>query len=559
MLNLLKKESLYSNVRVGYIITLIIYSLARQNITALQPYLMSDILNLLVIGVAGLIVCWDVFIFKNIWKTKYIWILAAFAGFTVISSAVGFRYGYIENIKTLANLFIQFCLLFVVGLKKERQDLEKEIRIISTVVSAIWLIAVVISLYMYFADITYEQNRYLWGETTVIPQGFVHKQKTTYVMRLWGVFVDPNFASATSIALIAMSMFSIFTTKKKGLKGFHIANIVLQFLYIILSNSRMGLLSLCLSALVLCWYYAIFLFKSKKMHIVIKEVLAVFLAVACAGVCYGSAMLTKTVLPYIQYGIAYTADFVEEMSGEKTTVAEESATKAEKTTSEKNSEEKTTEKKSDEEKTTKKKSDEEKTTKKKTSEEKTTKKKSNKKKSNKKKTSSEKTTAAETTTGLQVNKLERGDVLKKSDVSNGRFKLWLQGLENVFANHPVFGVGPRNYHTVANEINPKLKISTGYSIHNSYIELLMGNGVIGTLVLILFFALCAKDIIVVRYKDPRKAKGVGFLSAGIVNFIICGMFIACLFYTLSGATVLLFTFLGYAVRLSVLEDSNQNH
>ena len=86
----------------------------------------------------------------------------------------------------------------------------------------------------------------------------------------------------------------------------------------------------------------------------------------------------------------------------------------------------------------------------------------------------------------------------------------------------------------------------------------MGNGVIGTLVLLLFLVLCAKDIIVVRYKDLRRAKGVGFLSAGIINFLICGMFIACLFYTLSGATVLLFTYLGYAVRISSLEDGVKN-
>ncbi len=513
-MKLLKNESLYSGMRVGFIITTIIYSLVRQNVTALQPYLMSDILNLAVIGAAGLLVLWDVLIFRNIWKTKYIWLLAGFGVLTVISSAVGFKYGYMENVKTIANLFIQFCLLYVVGAKKDRNGLEKEMRVISTAVGAAWLIAVVISVFMYFADITYEQNRYLWGDVTVIPQGFVHEHMGAVVMRLWGVFVDPNFASCVSIAIIAMSLFAIVTTKKKGLRAFHIVNIVFQYLYVVLSNSRMGLLALCLSVLAGGWYYSFFIFGRKKLNVIVKELFSVVMAVICVAACYGSVMLTKTVLPYIRLGIEYTADFV--TSEESTTLPEESTTLPEETTS---GEEATTgEEPSTEEATT------------------------------------EEPTTEEATTDKTVEKLDRQDVLVKSDVSNGRFGLWMEGIKTVFKENPILGVGPRNYHSAAKEIDDTTRISTGYSIHNSFIELLMGNGVIGTLVLMLFFLLCAKELIAVRYKNPSRAKSVGFLAAGMINLLACGMFIACLFYTLSGATIILFTFLGYAVKLSVKED-----
>ncbi len=516
MLKLLKKESLYSNMRIGYIIVLIVYSLARQNVTALQPYLMSDILNLLVIGVAGLLVLWDVVIFRNIWKTKYIWLLAAFGVLTVISSVIGFKYGYVENIKTLANLFIQFCLLFVVGARKNRRELEKDFRIISTAVSAIWLIAVAVSVYMYFADITYTANRYLWGDTTVIPQGFVHEHMGAVVMRLWGVFVDPNFASAISIALIAMSLYSVVSSKNKGIRAFHIINIIFQYLYVVLSNSRMGLLALCLSTLAGGWYYSFFILGGKKFNVIIKEIFAVIMAVVCVAVCYGSVMLTKTVLPYIRLGIEYTAEFIGG-EDESTTEPEESTTEPEESTI------------LPEETTL-------------TGEEEST---------------TEEITTEEATTEKTVDKLDRQDILVKDDISNGRFGLWMEGLKTVFKENPVLGVGPRNYHSAAKEIDDSTRISTGYSIHNSYIELLMGNGIVGALVLVLFLMLCAKDIIILRYKNPRKAKTIGFLAAGMINLLACGMFIACLFYTLSGATIILFMFLGYAVRLAVLDDADE--
>lgn len=507
MLKLLKKESLHSNIRIGYIVVLIIYSLARQNVTALQPYLMNDILNLLVIGFAGLLVLWDVVIFRNIWKTKYIWLLAAFGVLTAASSVAGFSYGYIENVKTIANLFIQFCLLYVVSVKKDRKALEKEVRIISTAVCAVWLVAVVVSVYMYFADVYYLSDRYLWGDVTEIPQGFVREHMGAVVMRLWGVFVDPNFASATSIALIAMSLFTIFTSRRKALRAFHIVNIFFQYLYVVLSNSRMGLLALCLSVFAGVWYCSYFLVKEKKLNVVLKEIFSVIMAVVCVAACYGSVLLTKNVLPYIRLGIEYTADFI--AGDEETTLPEETTALPEETTV------------SGEEATTG-------------------------------EVVTEEATTEEPSTQKEIEKLDRQDVLVKSDVSNGRFGLWMEGLRTVFKENPVLGVGPRNYHSAAKQIDDTTRISTGYSIHNSYIELLMGNGILGTLLLILFFVLCAKDVIVLRYRKNRKDAAVGFLAAGMINLLACGMFIACLFYTLSGATIILFTFLGYAVRLSVL-------
>lgn len=517
MLKLLKKESLYSNIRITYIITVIFYSLARQNVTALQPYLMSDLLNIAVIGVAGLLVLWDVVVFRNIWKTKYIWLLAAFGGLTVVSSVLGFRYGYIENVKSIANLFIQFCLLYVVGVRKERNEIEREVRIISDCVGFGWFIAAFVSVLMYFADFSYTANRYLWGETTEIVQGFVHEHYGVTVMRLWGVFVDPNFASAVCIAVICMSAFVLLTSQKKAQKIFHIVNIIVQYIYIVLSNSRMGLLILCLVVFIGGWYYSFLIIGKKKVNVIVKELISVVLAVVCTGLCYASVQLTKTTLPYVRYAIDMISydedDNKSDVSSENTTDADENMTYEDESTTEAN--DTTVENQTEE-------------------------------------------PSSAVAEKPQIENLDRQDVVVKSDISNGRFSLWMEGIKTVFKDNMIMGVGPRNYHTVAKLTDPTTRISTGYSIHNSFVELLMGNGVVGTLVILLFFVLCAKDTVVVRYKNPDKAKRVGVLMLLVLSILACGMFIACLLYTLSGVTVIMFTFLGYAVSLMKKDKDSES-
>lgn len=548
MLKCLKNENLFSGIRLVYIIATIVYSLARQNITALQPYLMSDILNVIVIGFAAVLVLWDVIILKNIWKTKYISILIVFVGLTVISSIVGFKYGYIENIKALANLFIQFFLLFVVSVKKDSTALKKEVCIISNAVGIFWFVPAIVSLYMYFADITYTAQRLLWGESVEIVQGFVREHDGAVVMRLWGVFVDPNFASAISIAIVALCIFVVLNSKNKFIKLFNVVNIVVQVLYIVLSNSRMALLICCLSVFVGVWYYAYFLLKEKKFNVIIKEFFSVLMAVVCTVACFASVQLIKNTLPYIRYGIEYVD---EKISSDIDETAETST----ETTTEQTTIEPTTENTAVTTTVT--------TTVVPSTEQIVTETTAEATINNTPSVvtpvlpieSTESTTVAETTTKANVvEKLERVDASVKTDKTNGRFDLWMEGINAVFKPNPIFGVGPRNYNVVAKHFNPDLKISNGFSIHNSYVELLMGNGAIGTIVIALFFVLCAIKAIAVRYQDAQKAKSVGILMVSVLALLACGMFIACLFYTLSGATIILFTFLGYAVRIALVDE-----
>ena len=479
MLEKLKREVLYSKVRLFYIVVVLLYSLARQFIVALQPVLMLSVFNLAVIGAAGLICLWDIICFRNIFKAKYIWILAVLFAFTLISTVLNIDYGFSDNIKAAANMFIQFFVLYVVASDYKKEDIDKDIKVIGNAVGVFWMIATFISLIMYFADIYYTQTNYLWGEAKLVHQGFVHFDGGARVMRLWGVFIDPNFASAVSIIIICICAYLLYLSTKKWQRILHIVNIVVQSFYIVLSGSRMALLIVLLLAAVGGWYFAGNILSAfKKTRLIkgfLREVLAVALAVISVGAVYTAHTTIKSALPYVRHGIALVHDVFEEN-----------------------------------------------------------------------------TDLSEVPDKEDEYEINRDDMDSKTDISNGRLELWLEGFK-VFKKSPVFGVGPRNYATVANEINSEMDISYR-SVHNSYVELLMGNGVIGFMLMLLFFLLCAIKGLKFRNQPTNVNTKVGILLLIVLSALAGGMFISSLFYYLSGISVVAFVMIGYAMKLMECEN-----
>ncbi len=472
MTKLLKNENIFGNVRLFYIACVLIYAVGRQNLPALQPFLMSDILNILSILGAGALFLWDILFFRNVLKTKYIWILVGIFAITITSSLFNTQYGLVDNIKAAANMFIQFFVLYAVGNRMTKERVNRDVKVIGNVLGAFWMIAVIISVGMYFLDIYYQQTNYIWGDPTLVHQGFVRVDDGAVVMRLWGVFVDPNFAAAMSIIVICLCVYLLHKTAKKWVKALHIVNILFQSLYVVLSNSRMGLIILLLVAFVGCWYVSVISIRKCRIKAIatkrlLREAVAICLSVVFALACYTGVTLSKNVLPYAQYGISHLVFGSSQDSGDADAPEDEIAD------------------------------------------------------------------------------LDREDISSKDDISNGRLAMWGEGFK-VLKKNPVIGVGPRSYHKIATEIDPSLSISER-SIHNSFMELLMGNGIIGFLLMLAFFLLCAKDALLIRIKNCKSLFTVGILMIIVLSGMAGGMFISSLFYYLSGISVIVFGLLGYAM------------
>lgn len=474
MAKLLKNENTYFNIRLVYIVCILIYSAARQNITAIQPFLMSGIFNAAIIFGAGVIFLWDLIFFRNVLKTKYIWALAGLFVLTGVSILLNFKYALVDNVKAAANMFIQFFVLYAVGNRMTKERIHRDVTVIGSALGALWMVAVVVSLAMYFFDITYNQVHTLWGAASAIPQGFVRFHDGAVVMRLWGVFIDPNFAAAISIMVICFCIYMLHKTEKRWVKALHITNIVLQSLYVVLSNSRMALLILLFLALVGGWYISAAGLRKSKCKVIAekrlwRELTALALSVVMVFACYLGVAVTKKALPYVQYGISYIS------GGEASD--------------------------------------------------------------------------GDSATEDEIASLDREDISSKDDISNGRLKMWFEGFD-VLEKNPIVGVGPRSYHEIAKEIvaesGAQMTIANK-SIHNSYMELIMGNGIVGFLMLLAFFVLCAKDAFVLRFKNKGSLFTVGILMLIVLSALAGGMFISSLFYYLSAISVVAFGMLGYAV------------
>lgn len=475
MIKLLKNQNAFYNVRLVYIICVLLYALARQVIVATQPLFLHSAFNILAILGAGAVFLWDILFFRNVLKTKYIWLLVALFAATFVSILVYRTYDFVDNLKAAANMFIQFFVLYAVGSTMTKERIRRDVTAIGSALGALWMVAVIASLVMYFFDITYTQTNYIWGEPSAINQGFVRVDDGAVVMRLWGVFVDPNFAAAIAIMVICFAIYMLNSTKKRWVKGLHIANIVLQALYVVLSNSRMAKIILLFLAFVGVWYISVKKIRKFKVKFIaekrlVREAVALGLAVLMVVACSLCISGAKKVLPYAQYGISHLIGGSDGSTDDGDTPEDEIAS------------------------------------------------------------------------------LDREDISAKDDISNGRLEMWGEGFK-VLKKNPIIGVGPRSYHTVATEIDSSMSIAAPAkrSIHNSYMELLMGNGIVGFLLLLAFFALCAKDAFVLRFKNTGTLFTVGILMLIVLSALAGGMFISSLFYYLSGISVVAFGMLGYAI------------
>lgn len=81
----------------------------------------------------------------------------------------------------------------------------------------------------------------------------------------------------------------------------------------------------------------------------------------------------------------------------------------------------------------------------------------------------------------------REDVNNSTDVSNCRFKIWQSAFE-LFLSKPVLGTSPRNMRTYAKSEFPLGFIAQrSYAVHNAYLDVLTSTGIVGALILIVFF------------------------------------------------------------------------
>lgn len=399
---------------------------------------------------------------------KYVIVLLSFIVVTIISSLLNYQYGIFGNVKMIIWLIIQYIFLF--GLSKDENTYrELMYKKIGKVVVLIMGTTAFVSIVQFLFEINYK----------IVLQDYPRKQGFVDG-RLYGVFDDPNFASLAAIAALAFSFYFFTKNKKKSFRFFNILNIVLQFIFIILSNSRTGMVALFLCTFIIAFYYAENIRKKEKW---IKG-LVVFsgLVILQSGVIIGGR-ISLNYLP----NLIHAKDEVALSDESKLTEVEkdEGVKSEQKIDKEIQSQIETP-------------------------------------------SSSEKTHSY----------LERNDIA--TDYSNSRFDIW-RGALYVSKEHRILGLSPRNILSYAKVNFPNdYTAQTGYETHNGYLSLLVCGGFLSVLIMIWFIISCIVVIFKSRFKGIQDL--TSFMI--IASFAFGALTLQDIFYNNNFTTVLFWIILG---------------
>lgn len=224
-----KYQEPFRRIKQAYILIYISYILIAR-IVPLVNFISLEVNSIIyaALAIAGaLILAVDFFMTFFVFKSKENILLFLFLAVCLISSILNMQYGITSNLKTIVWSAIQFFLLFSIVNVKDENEIETTMNAVMKVTALVWFVGVVVSLIQFFFLIGYVAP----FDDFPRRQGFVES-------RLFGVFTDPNFAAVTSLMVVLFCWFLLKTCKKKALRVYYYANIVIQLLYVVLSGSR---------------------------------------------------------------------------------------------------------------------------------------------------------------------------------------------------------------------------------------------------------------------------------------------------------------------------------
>lgn len=194
------------------------------------------------IGVLFLI--YDLFTSRYCIKTKYNKVLLVFLGVLIVSCIVNINYGFMKNIGAVINAIVQYLLFYTLYVRLGKDGFIKFFKKLFQVLIPIWFVCVIISIVQF---ITLQDFEYTL-EGVRRCQGFSSQ-------RLFGVFIDPNYAAITSLVLI-LGIFFCYKEARKPVRIFYIVSGVMNYLYCILSLSRTGDICIIIATFILGFFLA---------------------------------------------------------------------------------------------------------------------------------------------------------------------------------------------------------------------------------------------------------------------------------------------------------------
>lgn len=419
---------------------------------------------------------------KSKWTFNLITILALlFILSFFISSIFTFRYGISENLKGLIWLSLELIILFLLNKGNINSNYLKYFFICFIFISTLYSILSILMAvigYMHYPTSTL-------GDTAA--GGMAHG-------RLYGLYSDPNYGAITSVLCIFSLLFILSKNKDKFKIIISVLISIIQLIYIALSGSRSGLVALIISIFI-CMSINLKICKNKKL---LTSILAALLTTAfCLGIYISTESIYEVVEPQILKTMrgpitnpihAYTVQFADKVRDECGLVNPYIPNNG-----------------------------------------------------------------TGTTENSEQNQYIHGESISEhvgllgrnenQDISNNRISIWKASLE-LFFQSPIIGLSNRNYSDFCIQNLPENYLSKVQwtSLHNTFIDVLVSQGILGLIIwcgiLLIIFISIIKNI----RKNKTDARYIILLGIFICLMIMCMFYSELIYVNTIGSVYFWYTF-----------------
>ena len=188
----------------------------------------------------------------------------------------------IGNIKTLIWQSIMLFVIFVNDSWKNREQIKKDLIIISKTIVIVTIIFSLISLVLFLFNIVYLVKRV---DGNMIPMGYAYA-------RLWGVYVDPNQGAVVAIISILSSII-VLINRACTRKYFYWSNIIIQYMFMILAASRGGAIGFALSFIMLGYLLFNYLLRNSIKKNILRVSISILVSIILVCAILSSEGVTR--------------------------------------------------------------------------------------------------------------------------------------------------------------------------------------------------------------------------------------------------------------------------
>lgn len=250
------------------------------------PHIFDTVAFMGLVCCAGFFVLFDLFGKKKIFELPNIIFLLLFFISCSVSCLIYIRYGWADNLKSLMSIAMSLFFLYPYSLVVGKEEFERTVILLQKITIISWMFFSLISIYTFV--IQYSKIFYIHG--TRILLGCIEN-------RLFGIFSDPNYASVISIITMIFSV-AILNYKGQGklIRIVSVANIFVQFIYLVLGASRTGEVCLLFVLLISSFVYSYRLNNKNSFWVLI---LRIILSLCVCLVVHFAIDFSRMLLSYI--------------------------------------------------------------------------------------------------------------------------------------------------------------------------------------------------------------------------------------------------------------------